>query len=500
MAFTPTDRVELLDAVKDPNLLGAFELWPVQVEMLEAVAWAQRSIWCCGRRSSKSTLSSIVLLWMALLQPQLRDCVLEDERISFVAVAANREQARIVLNSAKRIVKQSRLLAPLIERETDTAIDFANGSSIEAFVCSSRTTRGWPIAALICDEFAWFTSTEEGPQTAANVYKALSPSTLQFGAARKLIISSTPNGPGTFKDHFDQAFAAEEAGDETVAVWRLPSWEVNPTLDQAELDRERAILGPQFEAEYEAQFLAGAAALLAEADIRACLGGAAELLATEGTDWICGADFAWRRDRSAAVILGRDHLDSEHLRVAAVRTWEPATGKEYEEVGLHQERVLEEVAAFARSYGASIVCDTYESAAVSARLQAHGVNVQTIGTGGGVRGRQYAELAAKVRLGQITLLDHPLLVGELRRLKMSFRGTGPTVENPRAEGGHGDVAASLAQAVYHLAEGGGGGMWGFSFMPGGGPSSGSDEDSPGGGGLADRYRDSPIDNWKDDDW
>jgi phage terminase large subunit-like protein len=465
MAFTPTERVGLIDAVKDPNLLGAMKLWPTQVEMLEAVVWAQRSIWCCGRRSSKSTQASLVLLWMALLQPQLRDHVLADERISFVCVASNREQARIVLNSAKRIVKQSPLLSPLIERETDVAIDFANGSSVEAFVCSARTTRGWPIAALVLDELAWFTSSDEGPQTAANVYKALSPSTLQFGTARRLILSSTPNGPGTFKDYFDAASTAEEAGDKTVAVFQLPSWEVNPTLDQAELDRERAVLGEAFAAEYEAQFLSGATSMLSEGEIRACVGGAGELSPQEGTDWVCGADFAWRRDRSAAVIVGRSHTDSERLIVAAVRTWAPVVAGQYEDVARHQSEVLAEVAQLAQRYHANVFCDTYESAAVSARLQSHGVYVETVPTGAGVKGNMYRELAAKVRLERITLPDHPLLIGDLRRLKVNYRSSGASVENPRAEGGHGDVGAATAMAVFNLSTDSGGSVFGEVGLP-----------------------------------
>jgi hypothetical protein len=511
VAFTPTDRVGLVAAIRDKRLLGAIDWWPTQLEMLEAVEWAQRSVWCVGRRSGKSTLASGVLAWMATLQPQLREFVLPDERISFVCVAANREQARIVVNSAKRIVKASPLLGPLVTRETDSVIDFANGSSIEAFVCSSRTTRGWPIAALVCDEFAWFTSTDEGPQTAANVYKALSPSTLQFGAHRKLILSSTPNGPGTFAQHFDQASEAEAAGDETVAVWQLPTWKVNPTIDEAEYERERAILGSAFEAEYEAQFLAGATSMLSEDEIRACVGGAGELSPQEGTDWVCGADFAWRRDRSAAVIVGRDFKDPERLLVAAVRSWSPAASGEYADVARHQSEVLAGVAQLARQYGARTYCDTYESSAVSARLASHGISVETVATGAGVKGAMYRELAAKVRLEQITLPEHPLLIGELRRLKLSYRSGGVTVENPRAEGGHGDVAAATAMAVFNLSAESGGPAFALPTVP---PPRGSvpgdyahergevaydpDEESSAwgvGGSLFDDGWNNPIDNW-----
>src|SRR5690349_3280017 len=109
--------------------------------------------------------------------------------------------------------------------------------------------------------------------------------------------------------------------------------------------------------------------MLSEDEIRACVGGAGELSPREGMDWVCGADFAWRRDRSAAVVVGRSHTDPERLVVGAVRTWAPAAGGAYEDVARHQGEVLAEVARLASQYGARVYCDTYESAAVSARLQ-----------------------------------------------------------------------------------------------------------------------------------
>ena len=446
-----SQSVGLVKAVTDRALLGgAFKPWDRQRELLAGVEEHVLSVWCIGRRSSKSFCGGLALTWGATLRPELREYVLPDERVFHVAIAANQTQAKVVLDSARRAVHGSRLLAPLVEREDRDAIHFRNGNTVAAFVCSARTTRGFPIASLDLDEFAWFQTTEEGPQAAATVYTATTPSLSQFGEHRRLIISSTPNGEGEFKRQFDNALAAQDAG-ESVIVFQFPTWEVNPTLDQGVYAEARRALGPQFEAEYGASFLASGSALLSDADIRACIVSAGDLDPSEGRDWVCGADFAFRRDRSAAVIVGRDLSDPRLLRVGAIRTWDPPTDKSEGTEG-HRELVLSEAASLARHYGATIYADTYESDTIRGKLRRFGAFAQTIATGAGVKGTLYRELAEKVKLGEIQYPDHPLLIGELRRLKASYQGRFMTVENPRREGGHGDVAASLAMAVYRMRQ------------------------------------------------
>ncbi len=502
----PVEPVPLVKAVGDRRLLGGTPLFPGQLEILEHVEWCNRVVVCAGRRSGKSRLASILLVWQALLRPDLRRYVLPDERIYCVAVAANAKQAKVVLDSAKRLVHGSPLLEPLIERETDEEIHFTNGSTVAAFVCSSRTTRGYPIAALVLDEFAFFQTTDEGPQAAASVYRAMTPSLLQFGDDRRLLICSSPNGENTFKQHFD-AMRALEGEDEHAAVgaFQLATWEVRPDIPQSVFDEERAALGEElFSAEYGGEFLAGGGALLAEADIRGCVADGGDLGPREVEGAVCGLDVGWRRDRSAAVILGRDHKDPERLRVAAVRTWAPAEDKALG-VERHAEMVLGEVAQLANVYGATVFADTYESATTRARLEAHGVNVELTSTGAGTKGMMYRELASRVRLGQIEYPDHPLLIPELRRLRVSYRGVSPSVENPRVGDSHGDVAAALAMAVFHVAAETGGWPASGSYTP---PPRGTvagdvaaergelfDAGGEDDGGVFGGYYDSPIDNW-----
>jgi phage terminase large subunit-like protein len=238
---------------------------------------------------------------------------------------------------------------------------------------------------------------------------------------------------------------------EFVSVVHLPTWEVRPDIPQEVFDQERAALGEQFDAEYGARFLGSGSALLAEGDIRGCVRPGGDIDPREGSGWVVGADLAWRRDRSAAVVAGHVGDGDDRLTVAAVRMWDPpkdlSGGHER-----HQETVIREIAELAAEYGNAVIfADTMESATVRARFAAHGAFCNMVAMGGGGKSDIYRELARRVRGGLIRFPDDPVLIAELRRLRIRYGGQRPTIENPRSGGGHGDVAQALAQAVGAMA-------------------------------------------------
>ena len=361
----------LVEAVTDKKPLGGVSLLPVQMEVVEFMAWCTRVVLVAGRRSGKTRLSALLLVWSALLRPELREYVTPGELIYNVAVATNRQQARLTLGFARRIVSQSPVLAPLLESATEDALYFRNDSAIVAFPCTSAGRRGWPIAAPALDEFGWFTGVEEGERAAEAVYGAMNPSLAQFGDERRMIICSSPNGENELKKQFD-ATNRMEAEDEhaTVAAFQLSTMEVRPDLPASVFDQERLALGDErFAQEFGAEFLTGVSSLLSDADIRLCVTLGGDLSPQEITGAVVGLDVGYRKDRSAAVVCGFDHKDPNLLRVAAIRFWEPAADLS-QGVERHAEMVLSEVAQLARTYGATIYADTYESETTRSRLRA----------------------------------------------------------------------------------------------------------------------------------
>jgi hypothetical protein len=208
-------RVGLIEACDDPDLLGV-ELWPRQRDALAAIEASRLAVLCLGRRSGKTMLCAITLLWMSLLRDDLAEQMRPGEKRYSVGVAVNLRQARLLVSAARSIVERSPLLAALLETSTEDELRFTNGTVLAAFPCSSRGVRGWPISALVLDEAAHFLSESEGPQVADRVFAALMPATAQFGDEARVMLSSTPYGT-------DGLFARRCTGELTTASCRVQS-------------------------------------------------------------------------------------------------------------------------------------------------------------------------------------------------------------------------------------------------------------------------------------
>ncbi len=132
----------LLEACDDSRLFG-FALWPKQRELLAAVESGPRlHVWALGRRSGKTTMAALAMLWDALLRPELDAHVRRGERRYAVGVATNLRQARLLVRAALSIVKGSPLLAGLIDGATEDEILFRNGTAITAFPCAPALAVG----------------------------------------------------------------------------------------------------------------------------------------------------------------------------------------------------------------------------------------------------------------------------------------------------------------------------------------------------------------------
>ena len=395
-------------------------------------------------------MAALAALWDALLRPDLDALVRPGERRYAVAVATNQRQARLFVAAARSIVERSPLLAREVRSASDDAIEFRNGATVSAFPCTSRGARGWPISLLVMDEAAHFLSETEGPQVAERVFASLAPSTAQFGALSRIIVSSTPYGSdGFFADLYGRVTGGEI---EEAAAHNYASREMNPTLDDEFLARERARDPEGFASEYEATFVGGGLSFLDPASIDAAVlrPDATELFPTAGRDWIAGLDPAFSSDPFGLAIVGRDANHPERLVLGCALAWKPRRRKpgSFEERREIEDDVLASVARVIRLYGARAVADQYMAAAVVDRLRSEGIWVRTEPMTATSKTAAFAELRARLAAGSLDLLDVPPLLAELRRLRSRFRAGSASVVNPRVGGSHGDIAQALALAVY----------------------------------------------------
>jgi phage terminase large subunit-like protein len=122
----------------------------------EAPAEAFTEAWLiCGRRAGKSFVLALIAVFLACFK-SYGEFLGPGERATVMVIATDRRQARVIFRYIRGMIASTPLLADLIERETADTLDLTNGVTIEVGTASYRSTRGYTLAAVLCDEIAFW--------------------------------------------------------------------------------------------------------------------------------------------------------------------------------------------------------------------------------------------------------------------------------------------------------------------------------------------------------
>jgi Terminase large subunit, T4likevirus-type, N-terminal len=102
-----------------------------------------RKILCCGRQTGKSTVGALLSVHKALTVPGS----------TVLVVAPGERQAKLLFSKALSLYRLAGYPLPA-HSERRTGLELSNGSIIEALPAVERTTRGYSVNLLICDEAA----------------------------------------------------------------------------------------------------------------------------------------------------------------------------------------------------------------------------------------------------------------------------------------------------------------------------------------------------------
>jgi hypothetical protein len=114
---------------------------PWQIEVLASDH--PRKILCCGRQTGKSTVGAVLAVHKALTMPGS----------TVLVVAPGERQAKLLFSKARRLYEQAGHPLPA-QSQRRTGLELSNGSIVEALPAVERTTRGYSVDLLICDEAA----------------------------------------------------------------------------------------------------------------------------------------------------------------------------------------------------------------------------------------------------------------------------------------------------------------------------------------------------------
>jgi hypothetical protein len=383
----------------------------------------------CGRRAGKSFVLALIATFLACFR-DYRGFLAPGERATIMVIATDRRQARVIVRYIAAMLRGVPMLAATIERETAESFDLANCVTIEVATASFRKTRGYTIAAALCDELA-FWPTEDSAEPDVEILNALRPASATIPNAMLLCASSPYARRGALWDAHRRYYGKPGK----VLVWQAATRTMNPSVPQSVIDEAMGRDEASALAEYGAQFRTDVERLFTREAIEACISpGVFERPPLTSLNYIAFVDPSG--GSADAMTLAIVHREADAVTVDAVRERKPP---------FSPEAVVHDFATLLKAYRCSSVRgDRYGGE--WPREQFHKVGVE-YRLADGTRSDLYRELLPTINSGLIDLLDHDRLVAQLVGLeRRTARGGKDSIDH--APGSHDDLANAVAGAAY----------------------------------------------------
>jgi hypothetical protein len=455
--MTQPRRMTLLDAIADRNLFASkwfrgssWSSWRTFIAALFALplranelalyrqctgrsepqnAPAREAWLVCGRRSGKSFMLALVAVFLATFR-DYRGCLAPGERATILVIAADRRQARVIFRFIRGLLTGVPMLARLIERETADAFDLRNSMSIEVATASFRSTRGYALAAALCDELAYWPS-DDAADPDYEILAAMRPGMATIPGAMLLCASSPHARRGALFDAYKKHFGKDN---DPILIWQAPTRVMNPTVPQSIIDEAMAADPAKASAEYLATFRTDVETFVSRDIVEALvIAGRYELPYQAGFHYAGFVDPSGGSADSFTLCIA--HLEGERIVVDVLCETPPP---------FSPDDVSREYCGLLKAYGIfTVYGDNYAKAWPRERFAVHGVTYRTAPK---VKNELYQALLPSLNSGRVELIDMPRLVHQLCALERSAGPSGrEIISHPPA--GHDDVANALAGAV-----------------------------------------------------
>lgn len=320
-----------------------------------------------GRRSGKSTLSSIVTVYelYRLLRrgcPQTYYGMPAGSEIRIICVANDKEQAEIVYQVISNYTTTLDYFTDSLVHDTKTYQRFQTATDVEKFgkgdiknggrgtltvtfkSSVAKGLRGRGNIIVILDEIAFFG--DDGKSSAKEIYRAITPATAQFSpkdvndrripvgpTEGKVILISSPDAKsGFFYRQYQTSLSGGKASRDMLMI-QAPTWEVNPTLDPDYYETEYAKDPVAFDTEHGAKFSDRVRGWIEDPkDLTDCIVEGLKPLprGNPREPFFCGLDFGIAADGTSVSLT---HLVDGKIQLGYHELWYP--GKKWTEVNPH---------------------------------------------------------------------------------------------------------------------------------------------------------------------
>ena len=271
------DPITILQAMRDPVLFAPWfaptPLWSAWRAFLSALfalpmgdeeraAFQQytgrevlpveptREAWLVvGRRGGKSRIAALIAVFLACFR-DYQTILAPGERGIVMLIAADRRQAKVILQYVEGLILGVPMLAAMVEQQTKESITLTNRVVIEIHTASFRAVRGHTVVGAVCDEIAFWRS-EDSANPDIEILNALRPAMATVPGAFLLCISSPYARRGALWQAYRQHYGKNN---DPILVWQADTRSMNPTVDPVTIEAAYAEDESIAAAEYGAQF------------------------------------------------------------------------------------------------------------------------------------------------------------------------------------------------------------------------------------------------------
>jgi hypothetical protein len=399
-----------------------------------------KELWIVGgRRGGKDSIAALIIAWMAtFFQPRGR--LRRGEKALCQLLAVDRDQSGIVLDYVRPFFRDIAPLRDMVVSETPAGLVLANDVEIKIVTNTYRGIRGKTVLCSVFDECSFWMD-ERGARPDEETYRATMPAMMTLGDDAMLVAISTPHRQnGLLWRKFDAHYGKD---DDRVLVIRASSMQLNPTLDetevQAALERDPAAGA----AEYLGEFRADLESFLSREVIDAAVDKdrPLELPVQRGCRYFGFLDAAEGGRNGDSFAAGVAYLEDGRLICAAVRERQPP----FKPTEVMETMVL----PLFKMYGVTRAkADKHAEGFVKDLAQRAGVTIEADAP---VKSDIYREMMPWMTSGKCKLPPLDRLVNQIFGLERT-RG-GERIDHQR--GGHDDLVNAAFGAMLGAAEGAG---------------------------------------------
>jgi hypothetical protein len=449
-------KTSMRRSLDDPNLLGnclpgpSWKPWRTFLIgcMGEPLDDAERAIWkaitgrerepehrceevigIVGRRGGKSRATATLAGYIAGCCDH--PALVPGERGQVMCVAADTEQAGVLLNYIEATFRTSPLLRQLVETRTQRMIKLTNRVDIAVRASDYRRVRGVTLVAGIGDEVAFWPTSADSASPDTEIVGAMRPA-LATTAGPLILISSPYARRGELWKLHAKHYGPK--GDPAIVIAQAPTWTMNPSLPRTVTDRAYQRDPVAAAAEYGAEFRRDIEAFVSLEAVQSCTTvGTRERAPARGIQYHGFVDPSGGSADAMTLCIGHADHRKQTLVIDLLRERTPP---------FSPEAVVEEFAAVLKSYRiVRVKGDRYAGEWPREQFGRFSISYDAAVPN---KSQLYTDMLALLNSGRIELLDHPKANAQIVGLeRRTSRGGGlDRIDHP--PNAHDDLANCIA--------------------------------------------------------